>query len=249
MLGKLQLFFKMSREAGLSKTFTYLYRRFIRGHEDEALPNTVSMNRWVWTNMDWSKGGEEWSGSADWKESLIKHVLEAHIPIGSRVLEIGPGAGRWTESLLRRAAHLIAVDVTPKCIEICREKFNGFPNAEFHVNDGRDLSFIPMGSVDRIWSFDVFVHINTVDVENYVRQFSQILAPGGLGIIHHAKNGIYKPAWRSDMTAEKMREFCARHGLVIVTQFDSWDNGRTCAYLGASGERPDIITVFSKPER
>lgn len=249
MLSKFRLLFQVTREAGSAKTVKYLWRRFILRDKNQEAPNTVSMNRWVWTRIDWSKRGEEWTSSDAWKASLVKHVLEPNIPIGSRVLEIGPGGGRWTEVLVQRAAHVIAVDLTPKCIEICREKFQSVSNIEFHVNDGRDLSFIPPNSIDRIWSCDVFVHINSGDVENYVRQFAKILAPGGVGVIHHAKNGHFQSAWRSDMTAAKMREYCAKYGLKVVSQFDSWDNDRVAIFQGPAGERPDIISIFSKPQQ
>ena len=244
MLSKVSLFFQLAHEQGLLKTLGYLWRRFVRRGEYEPAPNTISMNRWVWSRIDWSKGGEEWTSSPAWKQGFVTHVLEPNIPMGSRVLEIGPGAGRWTECIIPRAAHLIGVDVTPKCVEICKERFKGVPNVEFHLNDGRDLSFIAPRSIDRIWSVDVFVHINAVDVENYMRQFAQLLAPGGVGLIHHAKSGQSKREWRSDMTAEKMREFCAKYGLNLMDQFEEWDNGRASIH----GKGTDIISVFAKPK-
>jgi 16S rRNA A1518/A1519 N6-dimethyltransferase RsmA/KsgA/DIM1 with predicted DNA glycosylase/AP lyase activity len=36
------------------------------------------------------------------------------------ILEIGPGAGRWTEYRLSRGAQVTIVDVTQKCIDLCR---------------------------------------------------------------------------------------------------------------------------------
>jgi SAM-dependent methyltransferase len=245
---KIRLLYQVVRENGLRNLLGYVWRKFMLRSKDERPPNTVSMNLLAWSRYDWSKGGEDWTIGEDWKVSLVKHVLEPNIPSGSRVLEIGPGAGRWTEFLLRRAAHLVAVDLTPKCIEVCRQRFKGAPNAEFYVNDGRDLSFIPPGSIDRIWSIDVFVHINARDVENYVRQFADILAPGGRAVIHHARTGHYKPGWRSDMTAEKMQDFCKIYGLEMLHQFTDWDNGRGWIYRDDKGGSPDIISVFAKPQ-
>lgn len=210
--------------------------------------NTIQANLRTWTRWDWARAGEEWSSTEEWKRGLVRHVLEPHVTPGSRVLEIGPGAGRWTEYLVQRASHVTAVDLTPRCIEMCRRRFKDARNIEFHVNDGRDLGFVPDASIDRIWSFDVFVHILAEDVDNYVRQFPRLLRPGGEGLIHHSKNGVYAAAWRSDMTAAKMREICARHGFEVLFQFDSWDEGRVPIYgVGPGQDSPDVVTVFRKP--
>jgi len=57
------------------------------------------------------------------------------------------------------------------------------------ITDGA-LSFIENNSVDYIWSYDVFVHINPTDVEKYIIEFSRILKPHGYGIIHHSMGYI-----------------------------------------------------------
>ncbi|HZQ71391.1 MAG TPA: class I SAM-dependent methyltransferase [Burkholderiales bacterium] len=206
--------------------------------------NSIAANLRMWSDWDWSRRGEEWTSSPQWKASLVRHVLEPNVPAGSRVLEIGPGAGRWTEVLQRRASHLTLVDLAPRCIELCRERFGDAGNIEYHVNDGRDLGFVPDASVDRIWSFDVFVHIQASDVERYVRQFPRLLAPGGVGVVHHSKDGKTRRGWRSDMTAGTMRRLCEENGLEVVQQFDSWDEGRVRLWGSEGG--PDIVTIFRR---
>ena len=129
---------------GALKILKTLYRKI------RPADNSIASNLRTWSEWDWSKGGEEWTNSQDWKESLVQHVLEPNIPVGSQGLEIGPGGGRWTEFLIQRASHLTIVDLTPKCIEVCRARFERATNIEYHVNDGCDLSFIPSQSIDRI---------------------------------------------------------------------------------------------------
>ncbi len=210
-------------------------------------PNSIAHNRSVWSRYNWDAKGEEWSNSPAWKQSFLDHVLSPHVPAQSRVLEIGPGAGRWTEHLLPRAAHLTLVDLVPECIAQCREKFGEGPRLTYHANDGRDLSFVPDGSIDRIWSWAVFVHLDEAAVEGYLRQFPRILAPGGRGLIQHARNGV-SIGWRSPMTAKKMRTLCERHGLAVVDQFNTWDEGRHHIWPDLPLEKdPDIVTIFEKP--
>jgi SAM-dependent methyltransferase len=223
----------------------FFARRVIRKLGDvtglgPARSNSIDSNLEAWSYYDWSSRGEEWNPSPDFKDSLVAHVLEPNVPMGSRVLEIGPGGGRWTEVLLGRASHVTAVDLTPRCIELCRERFPDARNLDLFVNDGRDLSFVADASIDRIFSFDVFVHILAKDIEGYVAQFPRILKEGGRAVIHHARAGALRSGWRSDMTAEHMRIFCDRHGLKLVEQIRSWDQGRMGLW-----ER-DVISVIAR---
>lgn len=209
--------------------------------------NSVTNNLATWLAYDWSNRGEGWSNTPEWKDSLVEHVLKPHIPVGRRVLEIGPGAGRWTEYLIQRASHLIVVDLTPTCIRICKERFRNVQNIEYHLNDGRSLDFLADASIDRVWSWDVFVHIASEDVREYVRHLSRVMRPKGQALVHHAKRGRSRAGWRSDMTDAKMREYCGEFGLEVLRQFESWDEGRYSIWPNLIGEEsPDTITVFKK---
>src|SRR5215210_2549727 len=70
----------------------------------------------VWSQWDWSGGGDEWNESPEWKASLVEHVLCATMPRGGTILEIGPGAGRWTEHLHELADRLILVEATEEVL-------------------------------------------------------------------------------------------------------------------------------------
>jgi len=240
---------KMWRETGPVHTGAFLASKLVSVAKNGrmALPNTLEANLETWSRYDWSKQGEEWTPNWEWKQSLVRHVLEPNIPLGSRVLEIGPGAGRWTTYLVRRAGSLTLVDLTPECIDLCRKKFGESPHLTYFVNDGRDLSFIPAGSIDRIWSFDVFVHIQSADIAAYARQFAALLSPGGVGVIHHSARGANARGWRSDMTTQKMAEICSNNSLFMLSQFDSWDHGRFRISDQPEDEAPDVISIFQKP--
>ena len=78
----------------------------------------------IWDSWEWdADGGEKWTESEAWKDSVIREVLRPRVPEGSDVLEIGPGAGRWTETLAELAGSLTLVDISSRCIEICRDRF------------------------------------------------------------------------------------------------------------------------------
>ena len=205
--------------------------------------NSRALNKAIWEAWDWGGGGEEWTISEPWKASVIKCVLERHIPENQRVLEIGPGGGRWTGALIRRAGAFTAVDISAACIERCREKFAAETRAAFIVGSGCDLKAIPDSSVDAIWSFDVFVHINQAEVEAYADEFRRVMAPGATGVIHHGSAGGAHGGWRSNVTHESMLKLLRERGFEIVDSFLEWqDEGAT----HQAGLYKDVITVFRK---
>ena len=150
--------------------------------------------------------------------------------------------------LLSRVKKLTVVDLTQKCIDVCKERFEGIPNIDFFVNDGRTLKMIESDTIDRVWSWDVFVHIASSDIRCYVAEFSRVLVPGGRAIIHHSKNGENDLGWRSDMTAKKMQEYCDENNLKLVFQFETWDDGKILIWPNQPADIGlDIISVIEKP--
>ena len=198
---------------------------------------TIAANTERWTKHDWTARGDEWSPGGShagtdllWWRTLLPR-MRTLLP-ARRILEIGPGYGRWTDYLRTSCEHLIAIDVTPACIESCRERFEGDPRLEFHVNDGTSLDAAPAGAIDLVFSFDSLVHAEGEVVDRYVEQFARILAPGGAAFVHHSNLGAFvdpqtndvrpyvtKRHWRApSMTARRMREAARRAGLECGTQ-------------------------------
>jgi ubiquinone/menaquinone biosynthesis C-methylase UbiE len=219
----------IEQRKGLAEPWTVSASRF-----------TAEENKRVWNEHDWSTLGEEWTRNAEWKANVIREFLIPHVPEGATVVEVGPGGGRWTDLLQRRAARLIVVDVAERAIALCRERFAACSHIEYLLGDGRTID-VPDNSIDVIWSFDVFVHINPPDARAYFREFRRILKPGGHAMIHHAglpplpKNGR-RPGWRSDLTDAMVRDFVQENDLKLVSQFNS-----------ALVNKDDTLTVFEKP--
>jgi ubiquinone/menaquinone biosynthesis C-methylase UbiE len=229
-------------------------RCLVGGRTVSAEFNTAMRNRERWDAYDWKAGlGEEWTADVgkhrglepeQWKAMLVSECLERYMPRGGTILEIGPGAGRWTEYLLPRADRVILADIAPSCLDICRERFGD--DAKLHylvVDPERDfLGDIPDHSVDAVWSYDVFVHINATDTDRYLREIRRVLVPGGSAVIHHT--GItptsedYEVRFRAQMNAGFFAKLVARNGLILVTQNSALTHHPS-----------DTITVFttSKP--
>jgi ubiquinone/menaquinone biosynthesis C-methylase UbiE len=251
---------KLVKENGVYWTFLYalywstryflqtdlhgLYRAILRLEEKHNLPgfNTPSTAADIWDLLPWEKNqGEEWTVSAEWKKSLIDEVLLKYVKPGTAVLEIGPGAGRWTEVLQPVAREIVAVDASAKALDLCKKRLSSATNVKFNLTRNAALGFVPNKTIDAIWSFDVFVHINPVETENYLSEFKRVLAPGGIAVIHHPKDGGQHGGCRSRVTGQLFASLLEKHGLTLVRQFDSWgENGRFNLFRYC-----DCISVFT----
>ena len=215
----------------------------------------VTENRRIWNTYDWSKRGEEWTLDAKlykgidpdkWKETVINEMMLKYIKNGSTILEIGIGAGRWSEVLQRVGGRVILTDISQKCIEICKDRFAYAHNIEYHLIEER-LDFINDNTIDGIWSYDVFVHINPSDIEKYISDFGRILKPGAYAIIHHSNMDLREKSTRekisnvtkglrSYMSASVFEKWIQRYGMQIIEQ------NYTLSHIPG-----DVISVFTKP--
>jgi len=188
---------------------------------DEAKRN-IAENRATWGEEEAWRGnlryGHEWSDQLHCR-SVAEKYLHPFLPGGELdIVEIAPGAGRFTAELIRTARSMVLVDLNQTCIDLCRERFRYYQRIQFVVNDGMSLEAVADGSADLIASWDSFVHIELEVVERYVRQFPRILRAGGIAWIHHSARGKHSEGWRSNMTSELMARYAEASGLLVKAQ-------------------------------
>jgi glycosyltransferase involved in cell wall biosynthesis/SAM-dependent methyltransferase len=188
-----------------------------------------------------------WSGNArkgylteEWKMSVVDDVMYTNFTPGGIILEMGPGAGRWSEYLQKIAKTLILVDSSDLYISICRKKFVKCQNISYQISSGQKLDSIPDESIDFIWAFDILLTINPGDVDRYIKEFARVLKPGGKAVVHHANDGNSRND-HSTTTAGHFTGIIHRNGLDMINQFDSWGDG--FHNLHRSG---GVISVFMK---
>ena len=238
---------------GLERTLVATERRrFITGEDAfTSRSNTIAENDRMWSEYDWSSRGEEWTQEvatfkqldpAAWKAQLIDGLMLKYIPQGSRVLEIGPGAGRWTEVLQPRCERLLLADVSARCLQLCRDRFGQFENIEYHhIQNGR-LDFLASMSLDAVWSYDVFVHINPTDTSRYLEDLAVAFRPGAVGVIHHPgsygsdRKQIRRPNFRSHIDGPFFAYLIRKHGFELLEQNEELPH-----------KPGDMISVFRRP--
>jgi SAM-dependent methyltransferase len=219
----------------LRRAFVRADARLKRLEQKRGLPSFFSaeIGGELWSMYDWSRGGEEWTCSEEWKSATVEAVMKKYMRQGDAVLEIGPGGGRWTEPLLSLASTVVGVDVAEACVIRCRERFGNEPRATFMKGDGRTLTGIASDSIDTVWSYDVFVHVCAEDAASYLREIARVLRRDGRAVIHHPADGGIAGVWRSRMTADQFAQLATDAGLAVIEQLREWDHG---------GERFDLRT-------
>jgi SAM-dependent methyltransferase len=133
----------------------------------------------------------------------LENICQGKNPRKMKVLEIGCGAGRVTRALAAFFGAVYAVDISAEMVAQARRALEGFPNAHFFQNDGKDLAVVGCaleggwlrrlyrrfrgwapsghGQIDFAFSCIVFQHIPSREIiENYVREVHGLLRPGGL---------------------------------------------------------------------
>ena len=95
------------------------------------------------------------------------------------VLDIGCGTGEFTRLLSRQAERVIAIDLSPKMIEVARQCSREFSNIDFQVADILQWQF-PVEHFDAIASISTLHHL---PVETLLPKLKTALKPGGKLVI------------------------------------------------------------------
>ncbi len=154
---------------------------------------------------------------------LLPYVKPDHV-----ALEIGPGGGRWTRYMLDFSKVYI-IDFHQELLDQLKKSYRN-DNLVFIKNSGSDFPGVPDNSVDFVFSFGVFVHLDEELIRAYLAEMRRVLKPGGNGLLQFAdKTKIMakdNPGF-SDNNPEKMRGMLHDAGFVVVEEDNDtmWHSG------------------------
>ena len=119
-----------------------------------------------------------------YQQQVAKRELSfviARIPLGSSVLEIGPGTGRFTLELVKVTEQLTIVDISPKMIEQLRKKLT-LHNVRTYVMPLEQISSLPeIGTFDRVVCMRVLPHLE--NIPSSLSLIRSLLNPDGRAIV------------------------------------------------------------------
>ena len=139
--------------------------------------------------------GLEWGDPNDfWSLKIVRdQFIQPYINVGHTALEIGPGGGRWTRYLLSFNKVLV-VDKHQEILDELGTKFRA-PHLVPILNSGTDFPGLQPESVDFVFSFGVFVHLDAWIIEAYLKSLHYVVKPSANIVIQY-----------SDMTKEAARK-------------------------------------------
>lgn len=116
----------------------------------------------------------------------LLNPLQERVKQGMTVLEIGSGTGLWTQHLIERAAKYHAVDYAPRLLfEAIDHRFASHrQKLHLHHDEHALLGGVPDASVDVAFSYDVFVHLKSDLVHQYLESMKRVLRPNGKILLH-----------------------------------------------------------------
>jgi SAM-dependent methyltransferase len=91
-----------------------------------------------------------------------------------RLLEVGAGTGQDSAFFADNGLDVVATDLTPEMVELCRAK-----GLDAHVMDFLDLRF-PDESFDAVWSMNCLLHVPSADLPAVLSEIKRCLRPDGL---------------------------------------------------------------------
>ncbi|MEH1834442.1 MAG: class I SAM-dependent methyltransferase [Nostoc sp.] len=118
---------------------------------------------------------EGWNHNSHYHNFLLKQ-LPAHC---ENVLDIGCGTGLFSRLLAKRADRVIAIDLSPKMIEVAKQKSRQHPKIDYQVADILQWEF-PVKQFNAIVSIATVHHL---PLENLLHNLQTALKPGGKLVI------------------------------------------------------------------
>jgi len=120
-----------------------------------------------------------------------------------RALDLGCGAGAWTEIFAKRYKAVVGIDRSPLMVKAARERVAGLPNVEIFEGDGRNN--LPEGSFDMIFLGGLCMYLKNAEVVALLHSLKHRLSKEGSIILRESTvrqgvslaRGEYQAVYRS----------------------------------------------------
>jgi SAM-dependent methyltransferase len=143
-------------------------------------------------------------------------------PGGGTCVEVGCGFGRMTAVLAERFDRVVAVDVSPRMLELARAAVTA-PNVELELVSGSSLDPVVDGIADVLVCYLVLQHLPRREVvEGYLNEFTRVLAPDGQAYVQLP---VLAPGWH-------VRAWRVARGLAVPVAASGGAIARRPAYRG-----------------
>jgi ubiquinone/menaquinone biosynthesis C-methylase UbiE len=169
---------------------------------------------------DESKSGHKWdvtefmaTGDAE-IETVLQHLeaIGLQPDPGGAVLDFGCGVGRLTQALARRFQSCVGIDISEEMITQANA-LNHYGHCRYVVSATPQLPFADE-SFSFLYSNIVLQHVPRRFAVNYLREFTRVLAPGGV-LVFGVQDSFATPDLASSLTR-------IRHILHLRSRVRAW---------------------------
>ncbi|HYN88131.1 MAG TPA: class I SAM-dependent methyltransferase [Ardenticatenaceae bacterium] len=156
-----------------------------------------------------------------WRDLIWPFIKDLDFRV---VLDLAAGFGRNSAKLREHAGQLIVMDINQECVEVCRKRFESYPNVRCIKNDGATLKGIGDATVTLVYCFDAMVHFDSDVVRSYLRESHRVVQPGGSCFFHHSNytgqpgGTLAAPHNRNFMSKEMFAHYSMKSGFEVVRQ-------------------------------
>jgi ubiquinone/menaquinone biosynthesis C-methylase UbiE len=161
-------------------------------------------------------------------QNQMKPFLDKFIALlgtGTKVLDIGGGAGFDAKYLVDKGIQVTSIDLSDKMLEVAKQVA---PGVEFIKMDMRKMTFAD-ATFDGVWASASLLHIPKTEIEGVIDKISSILKTGGvtyLGfkqgegekfVVNEGKDNLAGARrFFSFYSPDEMRQIITRHNFEIV---------------------------------
>lgn len=143
--------------------------------------------------------------------------IEKFLKPGAKILEIGAATGRYSIALAKKGYNVVAVDLTPKHVEIMKRKSRGLKNFQCMVADALDLSMFKDNSFDMVLNLGPMYHLfNKKDKNQAVRETIRVAKKNGICMFAYISNAsmVMTYGLRHNMVSRLVNECMDKDGRV-----------------------------------
>ncbi len=142
-----------------------------------------------------------------------------------RIVDLGCGIGRVAVALAPKVASIIGIDVSPRMVDLARERTSRCRNVDIQLGSGSDLACVVDAAADCVLCVDSFPYIVAAGddlVQALFREAARVLAPAGAFL-------VLNYSYRGDEARDRdtFHALCRRHGFSVeragTADFRLWD--------------------------
>ena len=176
----------------------------------------------------------------------------AGLPAGARALDVGCGAGAWTEVIAETCGEVVAVDRSEPMVRAARRRLAAREGVSVVRADVRDE--LPEGPFDLVFGGGICMYLDDADAAGMLGALRERLAPGGVVVLRESTvrtgvrvaRGRYQAIYRSVGAYRALLEG-AGYGAVEARRNEGYDAMNIAAEVVVARRR--VVSLPPAPAR